>query len=341
MHNIEVISYGGKRYLEIDRAVLGFSGLKRIARERNPDIIWSLNIGLYIRAHVPQVLSVNNPHQVYPWEVTRYHPDSPLNVAFLRWFFRKSLRVSDAVIVQTPVMAEYIKKINGSPKSIAVIPKAIENIDDVLPKPLSTNMKKKMEGVLGVKAFTFLYVATYIPHKNHKTLIEAFNLLAAEGVNVRVILTIGLHELVKCCGNKALGLIESGHLLLFGWVEKVYLKSLYEACDACLMPSVLESLSSAHLEAMQWGKPQITSDLPYSHDLCGDAALYVAAEDPRAWSIKIKELMTNSILRERLIAAGQEQMKHFPATWAEVAHNVHAFLENIIAYEKNKNWKIY
>jgi len=330
--NLAVLSYGGKRHKELDRAFLGFGGLRSIARERHADVIWSLNLGSYVHTHVPQVLSVHNPHQVYPWEVTRYHPRSPLNVATLRWFFRKSLCMSDGVIVQTPIMAEYIRKISGAPKRIEVVPKAVENTDDVTPESLPIDIQKKLEDGLGRNAFTFLYVSTYTPHKNHKTLIEAFELLAQEGVNVRVIFTIGFDELVACGGRKAHKLIESGHLLPVGWTGKAYLRSLYEACDACLMPSVLESLSSAHLEAMQWSKPQITSDLHYARDLCKDAAIYVTAEDPSAWSGKIKELILDAALREKLIEAGHDQMKHFPATWAEAAHKVHAFLEETIAH---------
>ena len=336
--NVEVLSYGGNRHQEITRAFLGFGGLRRIARERHADIVWSLNIGSYIRTSIPQVLSVNNPHQVYPWYVTRYHPDSSLNVYALRWFFRKSLRVADGVIVQTPIMGECIRKISGAPRKIEVVAKAVENTDDVLPEQLPMNMQKKLEDKQGKHAFTFLYVATYTPHKNHKTLIETFDILACEGVMARVIFTIGHDELIACGGEKTQRLIESGYLVPVGWTGKAHLRSLYDACDACLMPSVLESLSSAHLEAMQWGKPQINADLPYAHDLCGNAAIYVSAEDPKAWAVKIQEFILDTELRTKLIEAGHEQMRQFPATWAEVAHKVHAFLEKIVADKKTNNW---
>lgn len=331
LRNIEILSYGGNRYQEIDRALLGFGGLRRIARERHSDIVWSLNLGSYVRASVPQVLSVNNPHQVYPWEVTRYHPDSALNVAALRWFFRKSLRVSDGVMVQTPIMAEYIRQISATQNQIEVVSKAVENTDDVSPESLPLNVQKKLEGGLGKHAFSFLYVSTYTPHKNHKTLIEAFDILANKGVNVRAIFTIALDELIACGGEKARMLAASGHLVPIDWMGKAHLRALYDACDACIMPSVLESLSSAHLEAMQWGKPQITADLPYARDLCGNAAVYVSAENPKAWADKIQEFMSDTALRAKLIEEGAGRMKQFPATWAEVAHKVHAFLEKIVA----------
>ena len=63
------------------------------------------------------------------------------------------------------------------------------------------------------------------------------------------------------------------------------------------MPSHLESLSSAHLEAMQWGRPQITADLPYARDLCGPAALYVPVDDWNAWRREIERLRDDEPLR--------------------------------------------
>lgn len=332
--NINILQYGGKRHQEVDRVFLGFGGLVRIAKERHSDVIWSLNFGSYVKTTLPQVLSVNNPHQVYPWEVTRYHPKNGLHVAVLRLFFRKSLRVSDGVIVQTPIMGTYVQRIHGAPRHLKIIPKAVENDHDVLPEELPNELQKIMSDGIGKHAFTFLYVSTYSPHKNHKTLVDAFDILMLEEVNVRVVFTLGHDDILSLGGKKARRLLSSGHLVAAGWIKKNHLKSLYDTCNACLMPSVLESLSSAHLEAMQWSKPQIVSDLPYAKDLCGDAAVYAQAENPADWAHKIREFISDENLREGLVAAGHERMKHFPLTWAEAAINTHTFLEEILMVNK-------
>jgi len=328
--NVEILTYSKGPHREIDRALLGYGGLRDIAKERNADVIWSLNLGSYVKTDVPQVLSVNNSHQVYPWEVTRYHPDNPLNVAALRWFFRKSLAVADGVIVQTPIMGEYIRQISKTPKKIAVVPKAVENAADVAPEPLSDEIRHLLQRGDKTPVFTFLFVATYTPHKNHKVLIDAFSILARDGIPVRVVLTVNPDELVACGGKLASNLIKSGYLVPVGWTKKQHLKSLYDSCDACLMPSLLESLSSAHLEAMQWGKSQITSDLPYSRDLCGDAAVYVPVHDSAAWAGVIRDFIHNPELRAKLVKNGHARMQSFPGTWSEVACRVHDFLEQII-----------
>lgn len=335
--NIDILPYGGNRHQELDRVFLGFGGLGRIAKERGSDVIWSLNLGSYVKTSIPQILSVHNSHQVYPWKVTQYHPDNRLHVAVLRWFFRKSLRASVGVIVQTPIMGKYVQKISGAPNLYKIAPKAVENNRDVLSDELPDDLQKMFSDGLGRQAFTFLFVATFTPHKNHKTLVETFDILATEGLNVRVVFTLGYEELISFGGEKARRLIGSGHIIPAGWIEKKYLKKLYEACDACLMPSVLESLSSAHLEAMQWSKPQIVSDLPYAKDLCGVAALYAQAEKPADWAQKIREFVLDKKLRENLVTAGHEQMKHFPLTWADAAIHVHTFLEEIFTVRKEQS----
>lgn len=326
--NVEVVFYGGNRHKEVDRLLLGYFGLKQIVKKYNIDVVWSMNIGPYVNLKVPHVLSVNNAYQVYPLDdVAHYHPRSRFNLIFLRAFFQKSLRQSDVVILQTTLMQEYVQKIIGAPQSY-VVPKAVERDEDVAVEPLPIEIssvldKKKVD-------FTFLYVSTNSPHKNYQVLVEAFDILAKRGVNARVVLTLSLEDALQLGGDKAKDLIDADHVVPIGWVKKQHLRSLYQAADGCLMPSLLESLSSAHLEAMQWGKPQIVADLPFSRDLCGDAAIYAPATEPEIWVKSIEELMSDDALMGRLIEHGYERMELFPKTWDDVALRVHKIFENLV-----------
>ena len=314
---------------EIDRLLVATRLLPRILAHQKSDVLWSVNLGPYVRPAVPSVLSVNNAYQVYPWNVSQYHPGrSRIRVAMLRWFFRRSLQHADAVIVQTPLMREYIRTISRPRQKIHVAPKAVERDDDVQATPLPETLARKLEGAPGRHSFTFLYVSTWMPHKNHITLLKAFSELAQRNARVRLVLTITEQEVLATGWRGSAALLESGHVVATGWVEKPWLRSLYDASDACLMPSHLESLSSAHLEAMQWGRPQIAADLPYARDLCGPAALYVPVDDWSAWAREIERLRGDEHLRRELVAAGYAQMNHYPASWAAVAENVYRVLES-------------
>ena len=324
--NVRIIALKKQLHLEWTRFRMALGGVARIAREHQVDLIWSINIGLYRRSGIPQLLSLRNAYQVYPWKVARYHPDSQFRTAMLRLFFRRSLCVSDAVVTQTPLMAKCVSAISQAPSLVFVVPKAVETTAEVTFEPLPPPVSCLLEGGLGSSAFTFFYAAACDPHKNHLTLISCLEILRREGVRTRVGVTVSRDELLAKLGPGVRDLINSGYLLPFGSISKQHLRPLYQRCDACLMPSLLESLSSAHLEAMQWGKPQIVADLPYAHDLCGEAAVYAQPEDPADWAERIRQLMADSELRERLVRAGRHQMESYPKSWRENARQFHECL---------------
>jgi glycosyltransferase involved in cell wall biosynthesis len=143
-------------------------------------------------------------------------------------------------------------------------------------------------------------------------------------------LTLSEAEIINLAGEIGYKLIRNSHIIPLGWVQKQYLKAVYDTCDACVMPSILESLSSAHLEAMQWKKPQVCSDLPYAHDLCGDAALYASPNDVDVWRQQMSKLKNDTILQQSLIQKGLKRMEAFPQSWEEVAAKYHHHFENIV-----------
>ena len=314
---------------EFVRLEYGFGRLDAIARERKADVIWAINTGAYRTPSVPQVLGVHNSYMVYPWSMVRYHTGSHLNMACLRLFFNLTLAASQGSMVQTGLMGEYIRKLHRAPAQIEVIPKSVERPIDVSPAPLPPDMQAQFHTDTGSDTFTFLYVATGPLHKNHITVFKALDLLRAQQQPIRLAVSLSSEEVLGFDRELGERLLRSRYLLPLGWVAKQYLRALYDACDACVMPSVLESLSSSHLEAMQWEKAQISADLPYAHDLCGDASLYAAAEDPQDWAAKMLLLRRDAGMRQQLIRAGQQRMTLFPATWADAAARVRAFLAHI------------
>lgn len=330
LSNVQVIPFYTGFMKEMSRFYLEMSGIGRIARKHKADVIWTSNVGPYVRTGVPQLLMVLNSYQVYPWSVVRYHPRTRLTVAALRWFFRRSLRCCDGVQVETPLMGEYVRRIPGAPRRIEAIPKAVESSQDFESQPLSAGFQKMFDGGLGHSAFTFLFVATNMPHKNHATVVAAMDILRSRGVAARLALTVNEIQLRQLCNARLVSsLIESGHVLPLGWIDKEKLAALYEACDGCVMPSKLEQLSSAHLEAMHWQKPQISADLPYARALCGDAAIYADPEDQADWAAKMQLFAENAELRGHLVAAGLDLKKTFPETWREVARRQRAYLAEI------------
>lgn len=328
--NVTMVEVPWGRFKEWTRFVLGVNGIRKFAKFYRADIVWSLNLGSYLRLPVPNLLGLNNAYQVYPWGVTQFHPKSCLRVALLRFFFRLSLRVADAVLVQTHLMAGYVKRVKASPPYVFVVPKAVESGADVKASNLPVELAEKLEFAKQNGFRRWLYVSTAMPHKNHRVLLEAFSELARRGSSDCLVLSITKEEAISIGGADILALLAAGRLILTGWVKKEYLRAIYAACEACVMPSLLESLSSSHLEAMEWEKPQIVADLPYSRDLCGDAAVYVDGNDCFAWVNAIESLGGNLQVQRALIANGRIRIADFPKNWGECVQRVRANICSLI-----------
>lgn len=329
--NVHIVSLTPRIHKEFTRIRLACGGLSRLARSYRADVIWAANIGSLVAGHVPQVLSLHNAFQVCEPSCFRLLQMSRIRFTLLRYLFRHSLAVSAGSMVQTKVLGDLMRAIRGCPARMAIIPKAVETEHDCAMEPLAAEAQQQLARA-PAGAFRFLYVATAMLHKNHATLLDALVRLCHETHRpVQLVLTLAPDEVTTLGGDRFESLMKTGRLAALGWIPKPQLKSLYDACDACVIPSLLESLSSAHLEAMHWGKPQIVADLPYAHDLCGDAAVYCDPHDPSAWATAMSRILSDTDLRGALVERAYNQIQSFPQTWDEVARRVRGFLVQVAA----------
>ncbi|TWU18993.1 glycosyltransferase [Allorhodopirellula heiligendammensis] len=315
---------------EVKRAQLNTYGLRRIVRSVQPDVIWSINMGPYCDLGIPHVMTMNNAYQVTSLDDLEAHPSGSLHLKMIRGFFRQSLKHTSTVIVQTETIANCLRDVIGYRGRVSVVSKAVEADDDAGFQPLLDSQRKLIDNGLIPNAITFLYVSDSKPHKNHQVLFDAVGILQSKGVPARLAVTLDRETVIEIGGDRSEKLIDDGHILPFGWVDKAQVKPLYDACDACVMPSRLESQSSAHLEAMKWQKPQVTIDLPYAREMCRDAAVYADGDSPEQWASQMQELMLSSELRDRLTQAGLKEIKRYPKSWTEMALTVHGVLEEAV-----------
>jgi glycosyltransferase involved in cell wall biosynthesis len=84
-------------------------------------------------------------------------------------------------------------------------------------------------------------------------------------------------------------------------------RPLYELLEAALLPSRIEGLSQALLEAMALGLPVLASDAAGNPDLIrdGETGRLVAPLDPVAWADAIEAMLADGPGTARLAAAGQ------------------------------------
>ena len=119
-----------------------------------------------------------------------------------------------------------------------------------------------------MESFFFLYVASGEPHKNHRKLIDAWCLLADEGLYPSLKLTLDNDNFKDLCDwitkrtrDYQLS-IENKGILTPG-----QLKIIYKKASALIYPSKIESLGLPLIEARQAGLPVLASELDYVRDV--------------------------------------------------------------------------
>jgi glycosyltransferase involved in cell wall biosynthesis len=161
------------------------------------------------------------------------------------------------------------------------------------------------------KEYKILYLAADYPHKNHLVLVKTAKILKSKKINVKFVISIPNYQdsYIKRMVDQY-SVFE--YFVNVGYVSVKNCPDLYNSVDACVMPSLLETFSANYPEAMVMKKPLLVSDFDFSRDICGDAALYFNADDPKEIVSKILLLMESDFLKEDLIEKGLERLKKFP-----------------------------
>lgn len=155
--------------------------------------------------------------------------------------------------------------------------------------------------------YDFIYITADYPHKNLEVFNKILPILKARNINCRFSLTLP-EEIFRSRFPEHLNnpqLINLGPLT----AEQCY--EAYQKVDALFFPSFTETFSANYPEAMVMRKPIITSDLPYAHDICGDAALYFDPFEPEAIVDTIEQLISSDETQKRLIQNGLNILKKF------------------------------
>jgi glycosyltransferase involved in cell wall biosynthesis len=80
----------------------------------------------------------------------------------------------------------------------------------------------------------------------------------------------------------------------------------------CLaFPSFTEGFGLPALEAMTIGCPVVVADRTSLPEICGDAALYAAPDDPQGWLSAFARLQQYPWLHQQLVARGRDRARQF------------------------------
>jgi len=113
----------------------------------------------------------------------------------------------------------------------------------------------------------FFYVASGEPHKNHRNLVEAWTLLAGEGIRPALCLTLDKDRFPDLCDwiedkVKEMGL----NVTNLGSISLEDLERVYKESLALIYPSDFESLGLPLIEARCAGLPILAAEKDYVRD---------------------------------------------------------------------------
>ena len=203
------------------------------------------------------VVFVQNRILVEQGSLADYPLQTRLRLLIERFWLLVMKEHASRYIVQTPSMAASLRTLLGAETEICVLPFA--SLSDLSPTESVTNSGRK---------FDFLYVASGDAHKNHVTLLEAWRLLAEEGLKPSLALTVDpltypsvAEEILRVTHDFSLNIVNLGQL------SPEDILGLYQSASALIYPSKTESFGLPLIEAMHCGLPILASELDYVRDV--------------------------------------------------------------------------
>jgi glycosyltransferase involved in cell wall biosynthesis len=282
------------------------------------DIIHTHNYGFFSLYHYRDKLKMPMVHSIHgsPFEyrfVPFFNTKSEFKDTVYTYLFnRYACMRADAVITVASEERERIIRGFGIDESRVFF--APTGVDTVLFKPIETE-----------KDIDILYVGRFARKKSLPTLLYAVRRLKRDYQKIKVYFIGGtlsdfaykeVIEAIERCGL-------SENVTILPPVKHVELLNYYNRSKIFVLPSLSEGLPKVVLEAMACALPVVATGVCGNKDavIDGKTGFLIAPKKPEELAEKIKILLENKDLREKMGKSGRERVeKHF--TWKNIAKKV-------------------
>ena len=159
----------------------------------------------------------------------------------------------------------------------------------------------------------FLYPANFWKHKNHESLLVAYQIYRTlAGVEAWDLVLTG-HEDERTLEIKELAasLGVGSHIRFLGYISDNQLADLYMNASALVFPSLHEGFGIPPVEAMHFGIPSIIGDTFSAPEICGDACIRVDSRKPHDLAQSMYELASNPELAKSLVLKATLRLRLF------------------------------
>lgn len=330
--NVEVHRVHRSRIREIGRiADINFR-LRRVAIRLRADVYFTFGDIGPVALPMPQVIYLHQPYMVYTEDelMRALPPAERLKLRFQRWHFARAARTAAAVVVQTEVMAERVTRRYALPAARV----------KVVRPPLPAHVRKlearpeDIQDAAAGGAFDLLFLATYYAHKNHAVLPSLVGELRRRGLSgkVRILLTLDGNR--RRAEAALLSRLESDRdvVVNLGRLTPNDAAQRLAAAHALFLPTLVETFGLIYLEAIAAGKPILTSDRDFAHQVCGDLAGYFDPHCAGSIADAIENLMRYyKEKQERTVQARDAQLAKATSTPQQNAIQLHTLFRAVAA----------
>ena len=168
------------------------------------------------------------------------------------------------------------------------------------------------------RATTFLTVGTLEPRKGHRQVVEAFERLWDDGIDVNLVIVGKRGWMIGDLLPRLQRHSRTGRHLF--WLEAIsdeYLERVYAASTCLIAASLGEGFGLPLIEGAQHGLPIIARDLPVFREVAGEHAYYFSGTSPEALADAVSNWME---LHAEGKAPSSEGMSWL--SWAESARQL-------------------
>ncbi|HET7873740.1 MAG TPA: glycosyltransferase family 1 protein [Terriglobales bacterium] len=234
---------------------------------------------------------------------------NPLETLAMRKLVRSTARRADRILTVSEFCARDIVSTYGLPQEKVVVayPAVAE---EFRPRDKSA-AQEQLARAYGIKPGFLLYVGRIQVRKNLVRLVEAYAQARKQGVSEKLVIVgprdFGAEQLLARIDQ--LGLRDS--VIFPGYVPADGLPLFFNAAEAFLFPSLFEGFGLPVIESMASGLPTVTSFGSSLEEVAADAALLIDPQDVAALAAAIERILSDSELRESLIARGLRRASQF------------------------------
>lgn len=229
------------------------------------------------------VVFMQNRYLIDDISSSRLSLKAMLRINIERFWLTQKLRNVDEFAVQTQTMSALLQKKIGRRIRTHILP-FVENRQGYSRNASLLESREK-------KDFDFIYVASGEPHKNHQCLLDAWSLLAKEGLFPSLCLTLNERDFGKICTeidekNKNYNL----KVINVGALSHKEVLMYYVNAGALIYPSKFESYGLPLIEARQADLPILAGELDYVRDVV-DPEQTFDPESPTSIARAVKRFM--------------------------------------------------